>query len=577
MHPVFLQQWLSNEVFKAVGWTLIHSLWQGLLAALVAGIIIIGTKRGTARLRYNLLAGVFMLFLITVLLTLVRQLGTDHVDVKPPAGINQAILSSSVTIMDEETVTAPASTTIERFVNYFNNHADFYVLIWAIFFFVHCLKLIGGLAGIERIRNYRTHASPQEWIIKLEQLSRATGVTQTVRLLQSELVKVPVAIGIFKPVILLPLGLITHLPPEQVETILIHELAHVRRKDYLVNILQRFVEAVFFFNPALMWISSLMRQEREACCDDVVVANTNYKGNYLEALVSFQEYSLAGGGYAMGISSKKHYLLNRVKRMITNENKKLNFMEKILLVAGLVAFTAFSFIPKNDFRNQQKEQPAAVTVAKPGIAPQRSEAITVPAQEKPTKHPIMQKTLTLQTAATDVTDEPTLEVAVTMPPLDTVPGKSKGKVTYDQMKFPSVSSSINDDGKTKTETTTVTDQNGKNTAIQKENDKLIKLSVDGKNIPESEFGNYADLLDKIQMTMDENRARRGQEMVLRKVQRAMQAEEEMNRTNQKRLMSRYQNEQRQYLLKQSQLFKQSDRSIRSSKEEQRKIMQLMQK
>src|SRR6202008_3371205 len=114
-------------------------------------------------------------------------------------------------------------------------------------------------------------------------------------------------------VILVPLGLLAALPPSQVETILLHELAHIRRKDYLVNLLQRFSEAVFFFNPALIWISSLIRQEREACCDDIVVSTATHHGNYLKALVSFQEYCLTPPKYAMAIGSKQHYLLNRVK------------------------------------------------------------------------------------------------------------------------------------------------------------------------------------------------------------------------------------------------------------------------
>ena len=111
-------------------------------------------------------------------------------------------------------------------------------------------------------------------------------------LLESAIVKVPVVIGLLKPVILLPLGLLSNLPPDQVEAVLLHELAHIRRKDYLVNLLQSFAEVVFFFNPALLWISSLMREERENCCDDVAISHIKNKKQFIHALVAFQEYAM---------------------------------------------------------------------------------------------------------------------------------------------------------------------------------------------------------------------------------------------------------------------------------------------
>src|SRR5262249_48310656 len=151
-------------------------------------------------------------------------------------------------------------------------------------------------------------------------------------------------LGIIKPVILIPLGLIAHLPPEQMETILLHELAHIRRQDYLVNILQYIVEAIFFFNPALRWISSLLRQEREACCDDMVMNSGSHKSNYLHALVSFQEYAHGHTPYVMGIKRKHHYLLNRVKRMLTNKNDGVNVLERLALLGGIILFSAFCFM-----------------------------------------------------------------------------------------------------------------------------------------------------------------------------------------------------------------------------------------
>ena len=243
---------------------------------------------------------------------------------------------------------------MDRFIAWVNVNSDIVMLVWLFFFLFSFLKLVTGLAGVNRLRHYKAHPVTAGWKEKLEHLQLVIGVRYSVALLQSEMVKVPMALGVFKPVILLPLGLLTNLPPEQVETILLHELAHIRRKDYLVNLLQHIVEAIFFFNPAIRWISFLVRQEREACCDDLVLANCTQKTNYLNALINFQEYSIGRGStYAMGISGKRHYLLNRVTRMVTNKNKGINFLEKIALLAGVLFITGFSFITKkNDMASE---------------------------------------------------------------------------------------------------------------------------------------------------------------------------------------------------------------------------------
>ena len=119
-----------------------------------------------------------------------------------------------------------------------------------------------------------------------------------------------------------------------------------------MNVLQRLAEAIFFFNPAIIWISALIRQEREACCDDLVLSHINNKKNYLEALVSFQEYSLGFNEYALGISNKKQFLLQRVKRMLTRRNQNLNYREVSLLLLGFISLTAFDIFSKANGKTQ---------------------------------------------------------------------------------------------------------------------------------------------------------------------------------------------------------------------------------
>ena len=324
-----------EDLAKALTWTFIHSLWLGLLAALLSAVIISCTRNAPARLRYNLLGMVMILFFASSIITFIIQWYSKA---------NVATVSFTDT---GGKMAIDNAGLMDRFIAWVNVNSDIVMLVWLFFFLFSFLKLVTGLAGVNRLKHYKAHPVTAGWKEKLEQLQLVIGVRHSVALLQSEMVKVPMALGIFKPVILLPLGLLTNLPPEQVETILLHELAHIRRKDYLVNLLQHIVEAIFFFNPAIRWISFLVRQEREACCDDLVLANCTQKTNYLNALINFQEYSIGyGSTYAMGISGKRHYLLNRVTRMITNKNKGINFIEKIALLAGVLFITGFSFITK---------------------------------------------------------------------------------------------------------------------------------------------------------------------------------------------------------------------------------------
>src|SRR4029079_1809460 len=107
----------------------------------------------------------------------------------------------------------------------------------------------------------------------LQQSAQRLGVKRAVKVLQSVLIQTPVVVGFFRPTILLPLCVATGLPESQLELILAHELAHIRRHDYVVNLLQTLVETLFFYHPAVWWLSRQIRNERENCCDDIVMAN----------------------------------------------------------------------------------------------------------------------------------------------------------------------------------------------------------------------------------------------------------------------------------------------------------------
>ncbi|MDF2189593.1 M56 family metallopeptidase [Paraflavitalea sp. CAU 1676] len=350
MQLLFMNPWLPASLMKAICWTLVHSLWQGLILAAVAGLFVLLTRKRTAALRYNLLATLFMAFMVVVGVTFLKEMNDSPASGALPnvAVLQQGQAAGQLTTGEPgaDIGTGNEIGLVERFAGYFNEHASLVVAIWFIIFLAKALKLFGGLVYIQRIKHYKVKKPAAYWTSRLEELAAMLGVQAPVKLMESALVTVPMVVGMLKPVILVPMGLLANMPAAQVEAILLHELAHIRRRDFLVNLAQSFAETLFFFNPAVLWLSSLLRQEREHCCDDMAIGITQSKTGYIHALVSFQEYQLENNTpFAMAFPGKKDQLLNRVKRIVDNSHKSLNPAEKTFLAVcmGLIIVLSMAY------------------------------------------------------------------------------------------------------------------------------------------------------------------------------------------------------------------------------------------
>ena len=357
MAHLFINSGTADRLFSALCNTLMHSLWQGILLAAVAGIIIVSTRKATSTLRYNLLVSALLFFAIGVGVTFVWQYQGSERAVTPLTQI--AHNNAYTTQVDVQPVyISPAGKqqplpVTKQLGNYLSNHHNTIVLIWFLIVCARSLQLAFGLYATRRLRRVGVFTIDGAWPQRMKELADQLGIRQSVALLESALAKVPMVIGHLKPVVLVPIGLLTALSVEEVEAILVHELAHIKRRDYLVNMLQSLVEIVLFFNPAVLWVSRLIKTERENCCDDLAVAQNNNKLGYIRALVSCEEYRASVPAYAMGLPGSKNTLLHRVKRMVNNSNHSLNLFEKTVLAVCLVAlglgvsaFTAREHIAK---------------------------------------------------------------------------------------------------------------------------------------------------------------------------------------------------------------------------------------
>lgn len=322
---------ISDTLLKAISWTLVHTIWQGFVLAFLAGIVILTTKKATSHLRYNLLSSLFIVFIVVAGFTFNYEYQNENTESVTSLNFSVEHIQS-VWKVENGTVSNAFSTIA---IDFLNANANTIVLIWFIIFCIKGFSITSNLSHIYKIRNYRNQPVSDYWKEKLETLSQTIHLNKHIVLLESQLVKVPSVTGFFKPIILLPIGMLSQLPQDQVEAILLHELAHIRRKDYFVNLLQSFAEIVFFFNPGVLWLSSLIKEERENCCDDIAVSVTQCKARFVHALISFQEYNMKSNELIMGFGGKKNHLLNRAKRIINNDTKSLNAVEKTFLTIAV--------------------------------------------------------------------------------------------------------------------------------------------------------------------------------------------------------------------------------------------------
>lgn len=342
---------MESIIFK----TLLHSLWQGLILALLTAAVLVFTHKSSARVRYNLLISCLMLFSVSVFASFIYEwqsadAAVDTGVVTAADRLANAFPWSSGTLPAQDSVGNDSIAAVQQpwvwlqqGLSFFNSYASTIVLLWLLVIAAKSVQLFAGLYSIKRIRQTKISSAGPYWENRLQQLAIQFGIYKMVAIVQSGLVNVPMVVGYFKPLILIPVGLLNNLSKEEVDAILCHELAHVKRRDYLVNILQSFMELLFFFNPAVSWLSGLIREERESCCDDLAVLNTNNnKAGYISALVSCEEFQMNKPVYAMAISGDSNQLVKRVKRMVSNDHPTLNKMEKSILAVSLLAVVTFS-------------------------------------------------------------------------------------------------------------------------------------------------------------------------------------------------------------------------------------------
>jgi beta-lactamase regulating signal transducer with metallopeptidase domain len=271
---------------EALGWALVHFAWQGALAAAVFGVLNLALHGAGARVRYALaaltLAAMALLPPLTVLFA-----RASRVESARPVASAPVAFAAEAPVMNTEPSVAQAWPAIQVRARIANALPGI-VGLWCAGVLVLSVRYLGGWRLVQRMDRSAQPLLDDEVAAGLARLVHRMRVSRPVRLLESTMVEVPTVVGWLRPAILLPAATIAGLTAEQLEAILAHELAHVRRHDYLASLLQSAVETVLFYHPAVWWVSHRMRVERELCCDDEAVAACGNPIEYARALAGLE-------------------------------------------------------------------------------------------------------------------------------------------------------------------------------------------------------------------------------------------------------------------------------------------------
>ena len=298
-----------ESLTHVVGWTLLHFCWQGALVAILMSCVMPLLHGRSSQVRYLVACSALVLMAVLPMITCIHlvMVGQSHTGELFGSTLQLPSVSSRGGVSFSEPLLDRITYTLDRFL-------PLLLFLWGTGVLFVFGRLGLGLVVAHRIKSAASFPLPQELQANFYRLARRLSITRPVRLMNSAIVQVPTLIGWFRPVVLIPLGCLSGLSMAQIEAILAHELAHIRRHDYLFSVLQSIVEALLFYHPAVWWVSKTIRQERENCCDDIAVEVIGYALIYARALSLLEEHRSTLPAFTLGVTGGN--LTMRIKRLL---------------------------------------------------------------------------------------------------------------------------------------------------------------------------------------------------------------------------------------------------------------------
>ncbi len=333
----------AAPIIDRVGWMLIHSVWQFTAIAALAVLVERLLARQAAAWRYAIGCGALTAMVAAAMLTMCATppahtanrsspSATPNITAAPAAipadlarvgDLERPALPPATNTAEEPPASAtpprPAelgsTTLVQQISTRLAPWLPAIVVGWLCGASLLALRPLIGLYAVRRLRRVGRTAVAAPILNIVAQLSRQLGIRRSIEVAQTILLDVPAVVGNWRPLLLLPASALTGLAPRELEAIIAHELAHIRRLDYLVNFLQTLVETLFFYHPAVWWISHRVRQERENCCDDLALAICRDRTAYAQALVALE--GLRGATPQLAVAANGGPLLQRIRRLLS--------------------------------------------------------------------------------------------------------------------------------------------------------------------------------------------------------------------------------------------------------------------
>jgi beta-lactamase regulating signal transducer with metallopeptidase domain len=320
---------------ETAGWTLLHFLWQGTAIGLTAAAGFRLLRGSAPHLRYALGAVAMSAMLLAPAATATRLTAVQRVVSAPTSAFSFApaipAFSAGAASRHQPVSVTPRTRPAESTAVVL----PVIVALWLAGVVLLQVRLLGGWWQVRGLHRASLRAMPSSWQRRTEHFANLLHVRRLVRVVEAHAVDIPSVIGWWRPVILLPIGAFAGLTPAQADAILVHELAHIRRHDYLVNGLQHVAETLLFYHPAVWWLSRRMRVEREHCCDAVVVRLCGDPVDYAAALAELE----AGRGTraALAVAATDGSLIARIRILLAAQPTHRRPLADALVTALVVA------------------------------------------------------------------------------------------------------------------------------------------------------------------------------------------------------------------------------------------------
>jgi beta-lactamase regulating signal transducer with metallopeptidase domain/sporulation protein YlmC with PRC-barrel domain len=370
--------WLAPELLRPLGLALLHFLWQGTALAALAGLAFALTRNAQARY----VSGVTILALMVAAPLATFQFlrhrpASDAPTLAVPT--HQPLAAPAAKAVAAPAALAGASAQPAQA----NRALVWLVELWFLGVLLFSLRTFGGILLVERLRRKSAAPLPRALLIRCHELQWTLGLERVVRYCESVHVAAPAVVGWFRPVVMLPVSVVTGLSEAQLRAVIAHELAHIKRFDAFLNLFQIAAESLLFYHPAVWWLSARIRAERENCCDDAAIAACGSPVDYARALTLMEEWRSVP---ALAMAVNRHPLAARVRRLLGLPASEPSF-RTAGLSAGILCLAA-AVVAGNAFFGVARTQAAPQTSPADTSSSSRSVILVQAqrsAQEKPAK------------------------------------------------------------------------------------------------------------------------------------------------------------------------------------------------